>query len=72
MENEQHVRAAILLIQPILAEALSLANAAVSCAKTNNTCKAFTIALDVECLIHEANSLLQAASVFNRREPPPD
>ena len=70
MENEPHVRASIMLMQPLLSEALRLANAAVSCARTDNTDKAFRIALDIECLVGEVNSLLQAASVFNRRELP--
>lgn len=72
MQNEAHVRAAVLLLQPLLVEALSLATAATSCAKAGNTDQAFRIALDIECLVSEANSLLQAASIFNRREIPPN
>lgn len=49
-----------------LDQASSIAKAAQVCADGGNFEKAIEIALDVEVLTHEANTLLNAASLVNR------
>jgi hypothetical protein len=49
-----------------LDEAASIANAAQACAETGNIEKGVEIALDVEQLVYEVNTLLNAASLINR------
>jgi hypothetical protein len=49
-----------------LEEAISIAKAAEACAENGNTDKAIQIALDIEQLIYEVNTLLNAASMINR------
>lgn len=50
-----------------VAEAAVIAKASEACARDGYAEKAFTIALDVEQLLFDANNLLQAASVINRK-----
>lgn len=49
-----------------LDQAASIARAAQTCADTGNVEKGIEIALDVEQLIYEVNTLLNAASLINR------
>jgi hypothetical protein len=49
-----------------LEQATSIAKAAEACAENGNTEKAIEIALDLEQLIYEVNTLLNAASMINR------
>jgi hypothetical protein len=49
-----------------LDEAASIAKAAQACADPGNTRQGIAIALDVDQLIYEANTLLNAASLINR------
>lgn len=49
-----------------LDEAAGIAKAAQACAKAGNIEKAIEIALDVEQLIYEATTLLNAASLMKR------
>ena len=46
--------------------AAGIAKAADACATAGNTAKAIEIALDVEMIIYEVNTLLNAASLINR------
>jgi hypothetical protein len=54
------------LMRERLDEAASIAHAAEACGKASNISKAIEIALDVEQLIYEVNTLLNAASLMNR------
>lgn len=54
------------LVRERLDEAASLGQAAEACGKAGNLGKAIEIALDVEQLIYEVNTLLNAASLLNR------
>ena len=47
-------------------EAASIAKAAQTCADAGNTKWGIAIALDVEQLVYEVNTLLNAASLINR------
>jgi hypothetical protein len=49
-----------------LNEAASIAKAAQACADAGNTKQEMAIALDVEQLVYEVNTLLNAASLINR------
>lgn len=49
-----------------LEEAASIAKAADACAEAGNVEKGVEVALDVEQLIHEVNTFLNAASMINR------
>jgi hypothetical protein len=49
-----------------LDQAAGIAKAAEACAKAGNIEKAIEIALDVEQLIYEVSTLLNAASLMNR------
>jgi hypothetical protein len=49
-----------------LEQAASIAKAAEACAKTGNVEKGIEIALDIEQLIYEVNTFLNAASLINR------
>ena len=49
-----------------LSGASALAKAATACAKSGNQQQAITIALDIEQLVYEASTLLNAASLMNR------
>jgi hypothetical protein len=49
-----------------LEQATSIAKAAEACAENGNTEKAIEIVLDLEQLIYEVNTLLNAASMINR------
>jgi hypothetical protein len=49
-----------------LDEAASIARAAQACADAGNVEKGIEIALDVEQLVYEVNTLLNAASLINR------
>jgi hypothetical protein len=53
-------------IRERLDEAAAIAKAAESCAEHGNPKKGVTIVLDVELLVYEVNTLLNAASLFNR------
>ena len=52
-----------------LEEAASIAKAADACSSFGNPAKAVEIALDVEQLIYDAGTLLNAASLLNRIAP---
>jgi hypothetical protein len=54
------------IIRKNLESAATIAKAAVACADGGNIGKSVEIALDVEQLIYEANTLLNAASLINR------
>ena len=54
------------LMRERLDEAASIARAAEACGKAANISKAIEIALDVEQLTYEVNTLLNAASLMNR------
>jgi hypothetical protein len=49
-----------------LDEAVSIAKAAEACADTGNVSKGIEIALDVEQLLYEVNTFLNAASMIHR------
>jgi hypothetical protein len=49
-----------------LEQATSIAKAAEACAESGNAAKATEIALDIEQMIYEVNTLLNAASMINR------
>jgi replicative DNA helicase len=49
-----------------LDEAANIAKAAQACAEAGNTKQGIAIALDVEQLVYEVNTLLNAASLINR------
>ena len=49
-----------------LEKAASIAKAAEACADTGNVEKGIEVALDVEQLIYEVNTFLNAASMINR------
>jgi hypothetical protein len=49
-----------------LEQATSIAKAAETCAESGNTAKGIEIALDLEQLIYEVNTFLNAASMINR------
>jgi hypothetical protein len=53
-------------IREKLEQAASIAKAADACSEAGNPEKAIEIALDVEQLIYEAGTLLNAASLLNR------
>jgi hypothetical protein len=53
-------------MQENLEDAAAIAKAANACAEAGNPQKAIEIALDVEQLINEAETLLNAASLLNR------
>ena len=64
---EPAIKACIDLVGSLVSEAESLTRAARMCAADGKIEQAFQIALDVEPLLHEANSLVQAAGVIRRR-----
>jgi hypothetical protein len=49
-----------------LDRAASLGKAAVSCAETGNISKGVEIALDIEQIVYEVTTILNAASMINR------
>jgi hypothetical protein len=49
-----------------LEKATGIAKAAEACADAGNVGKGIEVALDVEQLVYEANTLLNAASIINR------
>jgi hypothetical protein len=49
-----------------LVQAAAIAKAAGACAEAGNPDKAVTIVLDVEQLVYEVNTFLNAASLMNR------
>jgi len=55
-------------IREHLEEATSLAKAAEACAESGNVAQGLRIGLDIEQLIYEANTLLNAASLLRRLE----
>jgi hypothetical protein len=63
---ETAIRECLKAIRSRLEQALSIAKAAVACAEAGNPDKAVTIVLDVEQLIYEVNTFLNAASLMNR------
>lgn len=56
----------VTLIRERLDQAASLGQAAEACGKAGNVAKAIEIALDVEQLTYEVNTLLNAASLMHR------
>ena len=56
----------LVLMRERLDEAASLGQAAEACGKAGNIAKAIEIALDIEQLTYEVNTLLNAASLMNR------
>lgn len=69
--TELAATACIDLISLVASEAGALAKAAQHCAETRNARSAVLNALDLEPLLDEANSFLQAAAVIRRRIDPP-
>ena len=69
--EEAAVVACIELISSTVGEANAMATAARHCAEAGQSEHAFRIALDLEPLLDEANSLLQAAAVIRRQIDPP-
>jgi hypothetical protein len=71
--TEAAIKECLTEISSRLSDASAIAKAAVTCAEGGNADDAIKIALDVEQLIHEANTLLNAASLINRLadEPAP-
>jgi hypothetical protein len=63
---EATLKANISEMRDRLDEAAGIAKAASACAETGNISKAIEIALDVEQLIYEANTFLNAASLMHR------
>jgi|SRR6266567_3616320 len=53
-----------------LEKAASIAKAAEACAEAGNVEKGIEVALDVEQLIYEVNTFLNAASMINRLDKP--
>ena len=68
---EAAVVACIKIVSSTVGEADAIAKAARHCAEAGQSDRAFQIALDIEPLLDEANSLLQAAAVIRRRIDPP-
>ena len=56
----------LVLMRERLDQAAGLGQAAEACAKTGNIGTAIEIALDIEQLTYEVNTLLNAASLMNR------
>jgi hypothetical protein len=56
----------LVLMRERLDQAAGLGQAAEACAKAGNIGKAIEIALDIEQLTYEVNTLLNAASLMNR------
>ncbi len=56
----------LVLMRERLDQAAGLGQAAEACAKSGNINKAIEIALDIEQLTYEANTLLNTASLMNR------
>lgn len=56
----------LVLMRERLDQAAGLGQAAEACAKTGNIGKAIEIALDIEQLTYEVNTLLNATSLMNR------
>jgi hypothetical protein len=54
------------LMRERLDQAASLGQVAEACAKSGNIAKAIEVALDIEQLTYEVNTLLNAASLMNR------
>jgi hypothetical protein len=54
------------LMRERLDQAAGIGHAAEACAKSGNISKAIEIALDIEQLAYEVNTLLNAASLMNR------
>jgi len=63
---EATLKAHISEMRDRLEEAAAIAKAASACAESGNISKAIEIALDVEQLIYEVNTFLNAASLMNR------
>lgn len=63
---ETTLRAHISEMRDRLEEAAGIAKAASACADAGNVGKAIEIALDVEQLIYEVNTFLNAASLMHR------
>lgn len=68
---EAAVTACIELISSAVGEADAAAKAARQCADAGQSERAFKIALEIEPLLCEANSLLQVAAVIRRQIDPP-
>jgi hypothetical protein len=60
------LRAHISEMQERLDQAAGIARAANSCAEAGNISKAIEIALDIEQLVYEVNTFLNAASLMQR------
>lgn len=58
------------LTSDLIGEAASIAKAAHACAAAGNAQGAYTIALDLDELLFDANNLLQALAVIRRRGLP--
>lgn len=67
---EAAIFACVGLVDATVSEAGAMAKAARHCAEAGQVERAFQIALDIEPLLHEANSLLQAAAVIKRQIGP--
>jgi hypothetical protein len=60
------IRECLKAIRDRLEHATAIAKAADACAQAGNPDKAVTIMLDVEQLVYEVNTFLNAASLMNR------
>jgi hypothetical protein len=60
------IKACLGIIRKNLESAVTIAKAAEACADGDNIAKSVEIMLDVEQLVYEANTLLNAASLLNR------
>lgn len=66
------VKTCLTQIDAMMKDAASISSAAMVCIEAGNSRRAFQIALDVEPLVIEANTLLQACSALRRRLTPCD
>jgi hypothetical protein len=64
--KEAMLKASLREIRERLEQAASIAKAAEACAESGNLDKAIEIALDIEQLIYEVNTFLNAASMIKR------
>lgn len=63
---ESMLKAHILEMQDRLDQAAGIGKAAKACAEAGNISKALEIALDIEQLVYEVNTFLNAASLMHR------
>jgi len=64
--TELAIKSFLIEMRSNLEQATGIAKAAEACAEAGNVEKAVEISLDVEQLVYEVNTLLNAASLINR------